>query len=666
MKVSLTLDFSHALGSEYNYLLQETLNNFLNGFDSEASVRSYKYRILNFLKFFAEDPSQEPLRVYVCKLYNQASLPPETEILFFGLASDYRHFIQQKHGIGNRNRNNTVSCIRGFIQACEQLAIMPRGTAKMMKGFKYDNKIIGEGHTLLDVKIHESLNSSEIEKILEQIDLDDEYSLKDQSSVIKLIKNINPEHTLKIFDVDTMVEFSIMTLKSRIDRLRESSIDVINNWRIVIEEAEKWENDSSLTLKAQQFQMVLSDTDMYAKVRGAEYNRLFESNPTGLSYVYYKKILKSYYTDNPRINSIMSKYHSDMVLLRKLLNGSSELLLAVFVLLLIDTTANVESIRKLKLSNFQNDGEAPEIVWFKGRDNRFHRKILDRKNVNDRQLIVAIEVLKKSLEFVRTQSNNKDNDNLFIQRYKNNITKYASDKGASTPAGDTFCRWFTEECLKVSNGSWSASLKAIRGSLLLLTAMVTKDSFIVKEQGGWVGNSSMSEKYTRHFAEILRRDNNIRDFLSWYETLTTINIENFAEKIGIDPIAYDERKKSLLNQQFGGIHCADPTAGIQPGIGKGQVCYRVDKCVTCSNRRNFFLATKENLANVLMLHDALERLLNSQIEDEIEKWSVWHYFTSSIIKKFANASEHRRLVNQARELVAQAQNPYINLIITIK
>ena len=196
--------------------------------------------------------------------------------------------------------------------------------------------------------------------------------------------------------------------------------------------------------------------------------------------------------------------------------------------------------------------------------------------------------------------------------------------------------------------------------------MVTKDSFIVKEQGGWVGNSSMSEKYTRHFAEIQRRDNNIRDFLSWYETLTTINIENFAEKIGIDPIAYDERKKSLLNQQFGGIHCADPTAGIQPGIGKGQVCYRVDKCVTCSNRRNFFLATKENLANVLMLHDALERLLNSQIEDEIEKWSVWHYFTSSIIKKFANASEHRRLVNQARELVAQAQNPYINLIITIK
>jgi hypothetical protein len=665
MKVSITLDFADALGSEYNYLLQETVNNYLNGFESEASVRTYKSRILNFLKFFSEDPSQEPLRVYVCQLYNQESLPSETEILFFSLAADYRHFIQQNQSVGNRTRDNIAAGIRGFIQACEQMAIMPRGTAKMMKGFKYDKKVVGEGHTFLDVKLHESLNSSEVEKILKQINADGEYSEEDQRAILKLVKNINQEHVGKITCLESMIELSTMTLKSRIDSLRQSSINVIDNWSSLIEQAEKWEKDSSLILKAQQFQVVLSDKDMHAKVRCAEYTRLFESNSTGLSYVYYKKVLKSYYTDNGRIYSVMNRYCTDMVLLRKLLNGSPELLLAVFVLLLIDTTANVESIRKLKLSDFRNDGEAPEIVWFKGRDNRFHRKILDRKNVSDRQLIDAIELLIKSLEFVRSQSNNIDKDNLFIQRYKNNVTKHDSDNGATTPADTTFNRWFTEECLKVSNGSWSATPKTIRGSLLLLTALVTKDSFQVKERGGWVGNSSMSEKYTRHFAEILRRDNNIREFLSWYETLTTINIENFAEKIGIDPVAYEARKKSLLNQQFGGIHCTDPTAGIQPGTVKGKVCYRVDKCITCSNRRNFFLVTKENLASVLMLHDALERLLQSNIEDEKQKWSVWHYFTSSMINKFTNASEHRRLVIQAKELVAKTENPYLKLIIPI-
>ncbi|CAM5195531.1 hypothetical protein ALON55S_07178 [Alishewanella longhuensis] len=108
----------------------------------------------------------------------------------------------------------------------------------------------------------------------------------------------------------------------------------------------------------------------------------------------------------------------------------------------------------------------------------------------------------------------------------------------------------------------------------------------------------MSERYTRHFAEILRRDNNIREFLSWYETLTTINIENLAEKIGIDPVAYEARKKSLLNRQFGGIHCTDPTAGIQPGTVKGKVCYRVDKCITCSNREELFFSIQGEILQV--------------------------------------------------------------------
>lgn len=664
--MEVTLDYAETLGKEYNYLLQKALNNHLNGYTSEASVTTYKARIFHFLNFLSEDPSQETLRIKVCQSYNHQLLPRETEMLFFSLASNYRYFLQQKQGVNNRTRSNDAQAVSRFIKICEQMAIMPRGTARMIKCFSFDKKVIGEGHTLLDVKLHESLDIKEVEKILKQINLDDEYSLEDQQEILKLVANINQEHVGKITDLASMVDLSTATLKGRIDSLRQSSINVVNNWRSLVEQAEQWEKDPSLILKAQQLNGLLSDKAIHARDLGAEYQRLFETKPTEVAYVYIKTILNTHYIHDKRIYPIMSRNNTDMVLLRKLLNGSPELLLAVYVLLLIDTTANVESIRNLKLSHIQNNAELTEITWFKGRDNRFHQKILDRNNANDNQLIDAILLLIKSLKFVRSQSDNKEKDNLFIQRYKNNVTKHDAGKGATTPAAVTFARWFTEECLKVSNGKWSAVPKSIRGSQLLLTALVTKDAFLVAEQGRWTAGSSMSEKYTRHFSEILRRDSNIRDFLDWYETLTTINIENFAEKVGIDPVTYEARKKSMLNQQFGGIHCSDPESGIQPGTVKGKVCHRVDKCITCNNRRNFFLVTKENIASVLMLHDALEQLIQLNIFDKIEKWTVWHFFTSSIINKFSNASEHRRLVSQAREMVSKTKNPYVKLIIPIK
>ena len=86
---------------------------------------------------------------------------------------------------------------------------------------------------------------------------------------------------------------------------------------------------------------------------------------------------------------------------------------------------------------------------------------------------------------------------------------------------------FKSLCREVSGERWSSTLKALRGSVLLLTGLVTRDAMQVMQVGRH-SDLTMAAKYTHHLPEILRREKKVREFLDWFETVLTVNIDQFA------------------------------------------------------------------------------------------------------------------------------------------
>ena len=152
-------------------------------------------------------------------------------------------------------------------------------------------------------------------------------------------------------------------------------------------------------------------------------------------------------------------------------------------------------------------------------------------------------------------------------------------------------------------------------------------------KGQWT-SLAMPKKYINHIPEMLAREENIRDFLEWFQALLTVNVEDFAKQVGIDPTdykaRYDEaklaREKDPINEQFGSIHCSDPRSGVQPGTVKGQVCNKVNNCPTCEKRRSVFVMSASNVAHLLAWRSVLQDARARMDEEAFRPWATWLLF----------------------------------------
>jgi hypothetical protein len=393
--------------------------------------------------------------------------------------------------------------------------------------------------------------------------------------------------------------------------------------------------------------------------------------------------INNWRTDNFSDNQLSNFIHNNMLKRHGISSAEAklywamdrELMAMAYTFILIKFSGNCQSIVDLTLDCITPSPKGKRylrVEWKKHRKklhiNEFEDVLLREPNIplTEESLTVVdvINLVIRGTRHDRTHVIERDKNALFVGLDSNKSApknKYCFT--ASKPALGTFRGHFKKLCLDISHGKWTSTPKAIRTSQLLLCALLEKDVFAVQEKARHTTLKS-SSIYVNHIAEKLRREQNIREFFDWMETLVTINIEGFAEKIGIDVKEYEKRKKTILNQQFGGVHCQDPYAGHQPGTKKGEACSKVDKCVGCGNRRRFFLISVENICNLLHWHDVLNLVKNKQEASLFEsKWGLWFIFTSRTLERLHLSAQHKPIYSAALKNKSESLNPYLRLFV---
>ncbi|QUX97089.1 hypothetical protein C0J08_17520 [Marinomonas sp. CT5] len=648
-------------------------------FKTESTERTYYQHITRWLRFLADRPSH-PVWSYIGQ--DNGSLAEEY-LAWQNLLTEYRNYIFDTFFQEDQlnTRNNQLMGVRKLLEYLAYTKTIPHGL--VLRGWK-EKQRLGQSSTFLSNDFYRLINRSkyELQKIVDSFD-DNDVSLDEDT--LSLIKHAL-ENTEEDFDFNP-ISLVISSLQNRKIQLKDQAASDYIAYIDSTNQAKKWAENLEISACADKFhKAMLSNVDAHTKMH--LYNEALGGSATSVLVNYlirYNEGRLLLNTDS-RYSLFwhpdrMSRYNYNRDHIRRYLGCSNYGMVCAFAFIMLETNANTTSVWGLKEDDLIDlDKKSFQLNWTKKRQRGHEAKYkklptriveLAPQTLTVRDVFLhQIECRKKFLKNVIQ----KDQKYLFLQWHKNNVKISVNKRvyAPSRPSLTLFNRFFKQLCKKGSNGAWITTPKAIRGSALLLTGLVTRDATAVMIEGQH-GSLTMGKRYTYHYPEIWQQDKEIRLFLNWYQALFTVDIEGFAEKIGIDPILYDENKEfaleqrqkeaqNAINQQFGGIHCIDPTVGAQPGTKAGSVCNKVDKCPTCKQRRGVFVTSINNLANVIQWHEVLVQLNQTLSDNDFYKWRVWHVFTTLILDTFSKDPTHARLMREAQEKATLTQNSYASLI----
>lgn len=640
--------FSDTLGTKFCRDLVAAYQKF--PVDRKASERSYWYALEGFLQYVGSSKHHSFLTE---SLRNESAQSEQLIAAFHSAVSGFRESLATNESISNRTKDNSVARLRACLKHFINEGLMPYGIERGLKGFKYIDKI-GSGTTLLDVD--EYLNET----------VGDELDSEEFSDLKNLLNNIllDTEHVTE----EDIVDASLSTLNKRIKAIENKCAELIAEHYNEMLTAQSWLNDIAVIDASDLLHKALISDESNAWVRKKNYQKALEKSPLKVAYAYciryHQGSIPFHKSPYQGILRTQLKAHGiEMSYVSKLLGKYYVGLSAAIGFLCIQFSGNPTSINELKVDAVQPTAEPNvyTITWVKYRKGKssgvetetfehYPRATVSKDGLSPLEVINYVLLATK---YIRERACSSVKEHLILSSYK----EIDGTKMMDYPVANRNFKTITK---LASENRWVSTLKALRGSNLLITGLALKDPWEVMRKGRHVSMES-GTRYTKHIPEIMRRESNIREFLDWFETLLTINIEGFAERIGIDPESYNDRKEAI-NQQFGGLHCTDPFSGIQPGTEKGEVCSRVDKCVTCANRRNFFLFTKTNITNLIHWHEELGRAKDLLTDKQFKPWENWDLFTSLMLDKVASTPGHTRLLEQCEEAAKTNKNPYINLI----
>lgn len=674
--------FVSELGKGFVAQIVDAYSSWVGEKPSETE-KTYWHQIKTALKYFASSPDLENFRDV---LRGDVSVNPEDDFMLWQVAlSSYRHDVDMRN-LEDTTKTNLVSAPRVFFcQHCANEGITPQGLS--LEGWDI-NTALGTGSTAIDENTLSVLGQSEhsLMSLVAFID-DDDVTL--DGDFIELLKQACRDAKDNDSQVNR-VELAVNLLQGRITALKEAAAGIYVDYINATNQADKWVEDLHLIELADQLHdLFLGKSGKEGSTLGRSYRRVLENQALQVLVVWLKRYQEGRYplSDNELyhvFNIRLTNFGIDRETIERYLGKSRLGLAAGYIFIMFETAGNSSSIWDLEVENLVHQHESDDtyhLNWIKRRSG-VHQSMsssfsvrkeslssstLSVKDVFEHQLVCRTEYLRD----VRKE----DRDKLFLSHYKNNTKSTETEERVYIPSHPTsgFLRGHFEDiCNIASDGKWRTTPKAIRGSLLLLEGILTRDATAVAELGQHVG-LQMANRYTFHLPEVLRREQNIRDFLDWFEALLTVDIEGFAKRIGIDELSYSERLetarlmrnaelKEALNQQFGGIHCADPRAGIQPGTEQGDICDKVEKCPTCTKRRGIFVLSENNILNVMHWHQELERAKQSLTAQLFKPWEIWHLFTSMILDRFGRNPGHSALFRLAEKRRANEINPYANLI----
>lgn len=649
----------------------------------KASERSYWPQIKLALTYLAEQEKLEGFRKVV---RGDVSVDSSAEFMVWQNAlSSYREHVDQQV-LEPVSKANLLTGPRSFFcNFCANEGITPHDLT--LNGWKLEIKL-GRSTTALDQRTLSALGQSE-DGLLAlirsfddgDIDLDDDLIHLLKETVVLATEGDNPINRV---DVATKL------LEGRISALKDVAAKLYVRYIDATKQADQWVSNPNLVQRAKRLDDLITGRVSTALNKlGVEYNNVLLSQSMEVVVTWLKLFCGGRYPlfSNPLYNKFLAlSKRSNLTRddIEWYLGKSRSAMTAAYVFIMFETAGNSESIWNLTINDLVlNDGseDAYRLKWIKRRSVGHEAMSMSfkvrKQNLSARTLTVK-DVFEHQMECRKehlVDARDIDNEKLFLSRYKNNTKSSADGPRIYLPTHPTsgFIRGqFESLCDTASGGNWRTTPKAIRGSLLLLKGILSRDATAVAELGQHT-SLQMAKRYTFHLPEVLRRDQNIRDFLEWFEALLTVDIQGFAKKVGIDESLYEARASAArvirnaelevaVNQQFGGIHCSDPLAGAQAGTQAGKMCNKIEKCPTCEKRRGVFVLSQSNITNVMHWHEVLEDAKDSLSEDDFKPWRLWHIFTSMILDRFSHNPAHSALFRLAEKQKLLEPNPYQNVI----
>lgn len=349
---------------------------------------------------------------------------------------------------------------------------------------------------------------------------------------------------------------------------------------------------------------------------------------------------------------------------QKYIGASKQFLVAAQIILIHELTANPTAIQILDVdAGYTTFKEIAGVEWYKPRAKHKILTLLDSKEQeNWTEASQVVRLVRKATHEYRKRSIAADKQKLFLYNYQNATHGKGRKEIApcSNPSDNFFYRGTLEMLSEISDKVWSCHPLQLRNSLLLLEGL-TGGIAAAKRKGMHVDPRTTSG-YLAKMPAKMEMERQIHEFMEWLETLVSLDIDDFPEKIGIDPVEYEKRKEQLLKSQFGGLMCKDPLAGVQLGTTEGQACGMFTKCITCNNRQNFFYTSVDNVVHTLLWNDAINKAFDQGKIEKIEEWRAWAQFIRVICDRLENDKKHKAILLDAIEIKeARTSNPYTAL-----
>lgn len=657
-------EFVEAFGENYCEKLASAYRNAVSSLNANSEA-TYWAGGVHFLRFFATSSRAQKLRNYLSASHLDKSSPSsEINMQFHFLTAEYRAHLEEKH-TNNTTRSNKAHQANYLIRIFSNAGLMPYGLD--MPLWKVTLKL-GAGSTMLDTTISDEVDiNGLLESCSECLEFENISSDEERAEIKTLLSNILLDQKRSAKDDLDIVSSSIVVLSDRIARIKKRCAEIIVEHIKHVNEAKIWFEDGSLRSRAESLKQLFDDRSIGSSGKGRAYQEILGDNALRVGTVFCAvyNARRFPFNKDPYYAVLSSRVPVSEV--RRYLGQDATVHAAAFAYICFEVTGNPESIANLRHDSLSHEANQAVLTWIKPRS---HFHVEEREPVSERDdsvplssdslsVVDVVKHLKTMAEPLRSYEDEEDQDKLFIANYKNN--RKNAGYAPSRYRTESLNRLYKQICLQVSDGRWFSSPKAIRGSLLLLEGLITKDAVSVGKRGRHA-SLSMPTKYTFHLSEVLRRESNIREFLDWFETILTLDIDDFADKVGIDPDKYEARKQKILNEQFAGIPCANPRAGVQPGTKEGEVCHRIDMCPSCSQRRNIFVLSESNLRSLLHWHVVLDAAQKQLSEADFEPWKLWFVFTNAMLESVEQKAEHAALFERAQRNQEDEVNPYSRII----
>lgn len=674
--------FIDTLGDEFTRNISDVYRRWVAHLPC-ASERSYWFHIKMALNFFAEEGKLGHFRQVVCQ---EIFVDSSAEFMVWQNAlSCFREYVSQLK-LANVSKSNIIHSVRLFFcDYCPNEGVVPHDLT--LNGWKVDIEL-GKGATALDQQTLRVLGQSEDDLIKliaclddSDVDLDDDF--------IQLLKE-SADQVANVNTVINRVDLAVKLLEARISSLKITSATIYIEYINATKKTEQWLKEGDLIQRAKRLDAMFSGySNIKFRLKGIEYKNLLKTKRIEVIITWIKLFCGGrypQYTDQrySSFNALIKREKLSRDEIEWYLGKSRSAMTAGYVFILFETAGNSESIWNLTTNDIMSsDGykNTYRLSWIKRRSNGHESMSMDfkvRKLPLEVSTLTVKDVFEHQMECRKDHLIDvraKDENKLFLSLFKNytkiNVNGVRAYK-PSHPSSGFLLNQFSTLCELASDGKWRTTPKAIRGSLLLLIGIMSRDATAVAELGQHK-SLQMAKRYTYHLPEVLRRDQNIRDFLDWFEALLTVDIKGFAKKLGIDKSLYEDRVKkariirnaeiaAAVNQQFGGIHCSDPLAGVQAVTNVGEVCNKIQNCPTCEKRRGMFILSQSNLTNVMHWHEVLEKAKSKQRNKQFEPWQLWYIFTSMILDRFSQSPEHAALFRLAEKNKQTEINPYLDVI----